>query len=80
MAQYMYTWGEFSYLHGLHLEQTTWAHCYESQSPTGVNVYVNLVSMLSLDCARLVSLARPVLSCAIYFQAPATQAIMAGKY
>ena len=65
---------------GLHLEEKTWAHCYENQLPTGVNRYFNLVSMLCLDCAQLVSLARPVLSCAIYFQAPVTQAIMAEKY
>ena len=43
-------------------------------------MYFNLVSMLSLDCAQLVSLARPVLSCARHFQAPTTQAVMAGKY
>ena len=29
----------------------TWAHRYESQSSTGVHMYLNLVSMRSLDCA-----------------------------
>ena len=45
-----------------------------------LNMYFNLVSMQSLDCAQLSSFAPRVLSCAHHFQAPVTQAIMAGKY